>query len=77
MFNFNNFLILLIFIFIILLIIRYYANRCNKIKYKYISRTFKEEQDYPTYVSDIFGDMFIDPTPWIIGQSGNKKRRIN
>lgn len=41
--------------------------RCNKQKviYKYIPRTFKEEQSSPIMVSDIFKKMFSLPSPWI------------
>lgn len=76
----NGFLVILIFASI--LMITYHIsnkNRCpkNTVQYKYIPRTFKEEQDDPTYVSEILGNMFTDPTVWLIGQTGNKKRKIN
>ena len=79
MFNFNNFLILLLLLGLIFVILDNTRKpKCKpKIVYKYIRRTFEEEQEDPSYVSEILGDMFIQPTPWIIGQSGNKKRRIN
>lgn len=76
MLSFDNFLLLLLSLGIIFVIL---DTRCptSKVVYKYVARTFKEEQDDPTYVSEILGDMFIEATPWIIGQSGNQKRRIN
>lgn len=40
-----------------------------KIEYKYIPRTFQEEQDNPVYVSDIFRDMFEKPSPWIASKN--------
>jgi len=37
-----------------------------KIEYRYIPRTFKEEQDEPVYVSEIFETMFSQPSPWVL-----------
>lgn len=41
---------------------------CNseKIIYRYIPRSFDEEQTEPVYVSDIFRSMFEQSSPWII-----------
>lgn len=39
----------------------------NKIIHRYIPRTFKEEQDEPVMVSDIFKTMFSQPDIWSIG----------
>lgn len=36
-----------------------------QIEYKYIPRTFEEEQNHPEYVTDIFSAMFSEDTPWI------------
>ncbi len=36
----------------------------EKIIYKYIPRTFEEEQLEPVYVSDIFRTMFSQESPW-------------
>lgn len=35
------------------------------IKYKYVPRTFQQEQDNPIPIFDIFDDMFQNPSPWI------------
>jgi len=35
-----------------------------KVVYKYIPKTFEEEQNNPVKVSQIFADMFEEPTPW-------------
>ena len=43
----------------------------TKIEYRYVPRTFVEEQEDPTPVSEIFAKMFIEPSPWI-GHSGGK-----
>lgn len=36
------------------------------IKYKYIPRTFEEEQMQPVYPSEIFETMFSQPSPWLL-----------
>jgi len=33
--------------------------------YRYIPRTFEEEQEYEVPVSDIFETMFSQPSPWL------------
>ena len=35
-----------------------------KVVYKYIPKTFEEEQNNPIKVSQFFSDMFEKPTPW-------------
>ena len=35
------------------------------IKYKYIPRTFKQDQDNPANTSEIFRDMFESQAPWM------------
>ena len=37
----------------------------KKTEYKYVPRTFKEEQDSPVPIDDIFGSMFDNPSPWV------------
>lgn len=37
----------------------------EKIVYRYIPRTFDEEQNEPVYPSDIFRAMFTQPSTWI------------
>jgi len=36
-----------------------------KIIYRYIPRTFEEEQEDPILISDIFETMFSQPSPWV------------
>jgi hypothetical protein len=38
----------------------------NTIIYRFIPKTFEEEQMYPVYPSDIFETMFSQPSPWIM-----------
>lgn len=37
----------------------------DKIIYRFVPRTFKEDQDSPIPIKDIFGSMFDNPSPWI------------
>lgn len=39
----------------------------QKIIHRYLPRTFKEEQDEPALVSDIFKTMFSQPDIWSLG----------
>ena len=58
------------------------SNQCptQKIIYRYIPRTFEEEQLEPVYPSDIFKTMFTQPSTWI-GQTNDldtrRKEAIN
>lgn len=51
-----------------------------KIIYRYIPRTFEEEQLDPVAISDIFETMFSQPSPWIVSirnYDRRKQERIN
>ena len=67
----KGFFLLFLMIGIILLIVYFITNnelsqRCdNKIIYKYLPRTLKEEEETPVFVSDIFKTMFQQPSVWI------------
>lgn len=37
----------------------------TKIIYRYLPRTFEEEQNDPIYVTDIFKTMFTQQSPWV------------
>ena len=37
-----------------------------QITYKYLPRTFEEEQLDPVFVSEIFETMFSQPSPWVL-----------
>lgn len=55
-------------------------NKCppQKILYRYIPKTFEQEQSEPVYVSDIFQTMFTQPSPWIggINDLDTRKREV-
>ena len=86
--NKNQISFLIIFIGIILiyvdLFIRY-KKKDNKVKekiiYKYIPRTMREEWDEPVFPSDIFETMFSQKSQWIDSfndyDSRAKKREVN
>ena len=67
-FNRNTSIILLFFglLFIITDIIKN-KHRCrpDRIIYKYIPRTFEEEQENPAQVTKIFERMWSRPSPWV------------
>ena len=40
-----------------------------KVIYKYVPRTFKEEQENPTQATDIFSKMFKQPSSWWLNKT--------
>lgn len=62
-------IILLIFIGILFVTVSVVQNvqKCprEKVIYRYIPRSFEEEQAEPVYVSDIFKTMFTQQSPWV------------
>ena len=65
-----RFIILVLFligvIFIIIELTKSY-NECpaKKIEYRYLPKTFKEEQESPVPIDDIYGTMFAQASPWV------------
>lgn len=63
--------LLLLFVGIIILVIGYVnqLKKCPppKVEYRYIPRTFTDEQNDPVRVSQLFRNMFEEPTPWLAG----------
>lgn len=62
-------MIIIIFIGIMFITVGVIRNdqQCPKqeIIYRYIPRTFEDEQNEPVYVSDIFKTMFSQPSAWV------------
>jgi hypothetical protein len=60
-------IILFIGILLIAISLTQSTQKCppEKIIYRYLPRTFEEEQDEPVYVSDIFNTMFTQESPWV------------
>lgn len=80
----KNIILIFIFIGLLLIITNLYKqnNVCpdQQIIYKYIPRTFEEENDEPVYPSDIFKTMFTQQSPWVRsvqGSDAKKKEVIN
>ena len=79
-------LLFVIFFGILLITVEVVRIRCGlvrkdpKIIYRYIPRTFEEEQLDPVYVSEIFETMFSQPSPWVGSvrtYDDRKQERIN
>lgn len=72
-------LLFILFIGIIFIVIDVTKNSavCPKeqIIYKYIPRTFADEEAEPTNVTDIFKTMFEQPSPWIASISNIDNRK--
>lgn len=47
----------------------------QKVIYRYVPRTFDQEQDEPVYPSDIFKAMFTQPSAWNNGLTDYEMRR--
>ena len=67
--NFRFIILLLFFVAIIFIVIELTRSNkiCpeNKIEYRYLPRTFKEEQESPVPIDDVFGSMFEQSSPWV------------
>jgi len=65
-----RFIVLVLFligvIFIIIELTKSY-NECpaKKIEYRYLPRTFKEEQESQVPIDDVYGTMFAQASPWV------------
>ena len=67
----KSLVIILTFMGIIFIVVGYInqLKKCPppKIEYRYIPRTFQQEQENPVKISEIFHTMFAEPSPWIKG----------
>lgn len=72
-----TFFLIIGIIFIVVNVSKYLTTRKNTIIYKYIPRSFDEEQMKPGYVSDIFKTLFSQPSVWErgIGQRNENSTR--
>jgi len=65
----NIFLLLLLLVGFVFVTIGYVKSgkRCppRRVEYRYVPRTFVEEQESPTPVTDIFAKMFFESTPFV------------
>jgi hypothetical protein len=83
---YKGIVILIVFIGLMLIItdvIRVKAGLVDKepeIIYRYIPRTFEDEQLNPVFVTDIFETMFSQPSPWadsVAKYDSRKQEKIN
>lgn len=66
--NFVANTVLLVGVTIVIYGITYKKNKQQtRIEYRFVPRTFKEEQENPVKPSEIFEDIFAKPTPWPAG----------
>ena len=67
----KSIIVLLTFIGIVAIIIGYINQiaQCPppKVEYRYIPRTFEDEQNDPVKVSKLFRNMFEEPSVWVQG----------
>jgi hypothetical protein len=77
----NKFLILIVILLLITILFEEtkirenYVNSCPpKIIYSFIPRTFKEQQDNPIPLDEIFKTMFEQPSPWVQSFDIHKSR---
>ncbi len=55
----------------------YYKCPPNKIEYRYIPRSFNDEQDDPVSIKSIYGIMFDRPSPWVNSFTDTSNLRSN
>lgn len=81
--NLKNLLIIIIVAILIKIIFE--LHRFNVLKtcpkpyteYRYVPRTFKEQQDNPVPLEDIFDSMFAKPSPWMMSQGIGARDRLD
>jgi len=79
--NWQNLLIIIILLILFLIVIELTrlntSKKCPKpiIEYRYVPRSFKDEQEEPVSIEDIFGIMFSRPSPWMISHGINENGR--
>lgn len=67
----KSIIVLLSFVGIVALVIGY-VNQLQtcpppRVEYRYIPRTFEDEQNDPVRISKLFNNMFEKPSPWLAG----------
>ena len=70
----NFVLLTILFIGFTFIIVGYIKSKQDcpppQIEYRYVPRTFREEQEDPTPITEIFEKMFLEPTNWIRHSAG-------
>ena len=72
--NWKNLMTILILLIIFLITIEITKINTKRscplpvIEYRYVPRSFKDEQEQPVSIEDIFGVMFSKPSPWMVSR---------
>lgn len=77
--------IIMLFVAVTFIIIGYVKSQMHcpppLIEYRYVPRTFREDQEEPVSQTDVFADMFLRATPWVnarlLGPTTERKTDIN
>lgn len=77
----RTFIVILTFLGIIAISIGYVnqIKKCPppKVEYRYIPRTFQQDQDNPVKISELYNAMFTEPTPWIRSFDNDRNHETN
>lgn len=66
---------ILAIVFIFLGLVKNYNQKPDpKVIYRYIPRSFVEDQENPVPLNDLFYDMFDRPTPWVGTVDVNRRK---
>lgn len=83
---YKSIILLILFVgilFVTIETVKMYVNSLKvqpKIEFRYLPRTFNEDQESPIYASEIFGNMFANSSPWILSvreYDQKKQEKIN
>jgi len=72
--NINKLMITIILILVALIIYQIIKQttlkQCPKphVEYKYVPRSFRDEQEEPVSIEEIFNKMFAKPSPWMMSR---------
>lgn len=71
-----QFLFIIGFCMIVIAVVQTYSQSPNpRVVYRYVPRTFIEDQENPVPLDDIFYTMFNNPTPWVASVDIARKRK--
>jgi len=80
LYKMQSFVLILLMVAIVFMIIGYInqLKTCPPpiIEYRYIPRTFKEEQESPVPIDDVYGSMFEQASPWVGSFTKNNIRTL-
>lgn len=69
----NSVLFALLFVGFVFIVVGFIRSQRHcppaKVEYRFVPRTFIEDQENPVPVTDIFAKMFFESTPWLSHES--------